>query len=105
MDLSFISTAKVLPKIVPLAARGADFLILVKPQFELEREDVGRGGIVRDPELHNRAIDKVTEAARAAGLEILGSKPSQLPGAEGNQEFFLRARLPPEPLTSYPIEV
>src|SRR5204862_4653258 len=105
MDLSFISAAKVLPKIVLLAEPGADFLILVKPQFELEREDVGRGGIVRDPALHNLAIDKVTEAARAAGLEILATKPSHLAGAEGNQEFFLWARLPLQPRAGQPPEV
>jgi 23S rRNA (cytidine1920-2'-O)/16S rRNA (cytidine1409-2'-O)-methyltransferase len=92
MDLSFISTAKVLPQIVPLAAAGTDFLILVKPQFELRREDVGRGGIVRDPALHQRAIENVSESARALGLQILGVKPSHLAGAQGNQEFFLWAR-------------
>jgi 23S rRNA (cytidine1920-2'-O)/16S rRNA (cytidine1409-2'-O)-methyltransferase len=84
----------VLPKLVQLAAGGADFLILVKPQFELERGDVGKGGIVRDPALHERAIENVRSGAAAAGLEILGVQPSHLAGAEGNQEFFLHARLP-----------
>jgi len=64
----------------------------VKPQFELERADVGRGGIVRDPALHQRAIEKVSDAARTLGLQVLDVKPSHLPGAEGNQEFFLWAR-------------
>jgi 23S rRNA (cytidine1920-2'-O)/16S rRNA (cytidine1409-2'-O)-methyltransferase len=94
VDLSFISVAKVLPRLAALAAPEADFLILVKPQFELERSQVGRGGIVRDPALRERAVEKVSEAARAAGLEILGVRPSHVLGAEGNQEFFLHARGP-----------
>ncbi len=94
VDLSFISTAKVLPAIVPLARPGADFLILVKPQFELERHDVGKGGIVRDAALHQRAIDRVRNAAAECGLTIAGALPSHLPGAEGNQEFFIHARKP-----------
>ena len=93
-DVSFISVAKVLPQIVSVAASGAVFLILVKPQFELRREDVGRGGIVRDPALHARAIESVSAAAVKAGLEVLGVKPSRVLGAEGNREFFLYARLP-----------
>ncbi len=92
MDLSFISVAKALPAVARLAALGAEFLILVKPQFELDRGDVGKGGIVRDAKLHQRAIERVTEAARSAGLEVLGARPSRLAGAEGNQEFFLHAR-------------
>lgn len=92
VDLSFISVAKVLPRLAALAAPGADFLILVKPQFELERGQVGRGGIVRDPILHERAVEKVREAARSAGLEALGVRPSHVQGAEGNQEYFLHAR-------------
>lgn len=94
VDLSFISVAKVLPAVAALAAPGAGFLILVKPQFELERGQVGRGGIVRDPALRQRAVEKVSEAARSAGLEILGVRPSQVLGAEGNQEIFLYARGP-----------
>lgn len=91
-DVSFISVTKVLPAVVPLAEAGADFLILIKPQFELRREDIGPGGIVSDPELHQRAIESVRAAAIALGLADLGAKPSQLAGAEGNQEFFLHAR-------------
>ena len=91
-DVSFISVTKILPAVVPLAESGADFLILVKPQFELRRDDIGPGGIVSDPELHQRAIESVRAAAVALGLHVLGEKPSQLAGAEGNQEFFLHAR-------------
>jgi len=91
-DVSFISVTKVLPAVVPLAAAGSDFLILVKPQFELRHEDVGPGGIVRESELHKRAIESVRNKASELGLEPLGVKSSQLTGAGGNQEFFLRAR-------------
>ena len=93
-DLSFISVTKVLPALVPLARAGAVWLILIKPQFELNRKDVGKGGIVRDASLHRKAIERVEAAATASGLRILGVKPSQLTGAEGNQEFFLHAQSP-----------
>jgi 23S rRNA (cytidine1920-2'-O)/16S rRNA (cytidine1409-2'-O)-methyltransferase len=92
MDLSFISVTKVLPAVAPLAAPGADFLILIKPQFELEKSDIGKGGIVRDPKLHDTAVERVVSAARQLGLAILGVKPSHIAGTEGNQEFFLHAR-------------
>ena len=91
IDVSFISVAKVLPAVVAAAGPHAEYLILVKPQFELDRGDVGRGGIVRDSELHNRAIERVCAAAQAAGLQVDGVRPSHLAGAEGNQEFFVHA--------------
>jgi len=91
-DVSFISVTKVLPAVAGVAEPGADFLILVKPQFELERGDIGPGGIVSDAALHERAIRSVGAGAAAAGLDVLGVKPSHLPGAEGNLEFFLHAR-------------
>jgi 23S rRNA (cytidine1920-2'-O)/16S rRNA (cytidine1409-2'-O)-methyltransferase len=92
MDVSFISVTKVLPAIVPLAAAGANFLILIKPQFELEKREVGKGGIVRDNLLHQKAIERVTTIAIELSLDIVGLRPSHLTGAEGNQEFFLHAR-------------
>jgi 23S rRNA (cytidine1920-2'-O)/16S rRNA (cytidine1409-2'-O)-methyltransferase len=67
-------------------------LILVKPQFELDRGDVGRGGIVREATLHERAVERVRKAAISSGLHVEGARPSRLPGAEGNQEFFLYAK-------------
>jgi 23S rRNA (cytidine1920-2'-O)/16S rRNA (cytidine1409-2'-O)-methyltransferase len=91
-DLSFISVTKVLPALSSVAAPGADLLILIKPQFELEKRDVGKGGIVRDIALHERAVQGVVEATNRLGLEVVGVKPSKLPGAEGNQEFFLHAK-------------
>jgi 23S rRNA (cytidine1920-2'-O)/16S rRNA (cytidine1409-2'-O)-methyltransferase len=92
MDVSFISVTKVLPAVVPIAAPAADFLILIKPQFELEKSEIGKGGIVRDTALHQKAIERVSAGAAACGLEILGVHPSHLPGTAGNQEFFLHAR-------------
>jgi 23S rRNA (cytidine1920-2'-O)/16S rRNA (cytidine1409-2'-O)-methyltransferase len=90
-DLSFISLSKVLPALAAAAAENAEFLLLIKPQFELERGQVGRGGIVREPKLRDRAIARVRAAAEACGLRVLGVQPSRLPGAEGNVEFFLHA--------------
>jgi 23S rRNA (cytidine1920-2'-O)/16S rRNA (cytidine1409-2'-O)-methyltransferase len=91
-DVSFISVTKILPAAVSCAAAGADFLILIKPQFELRREDIGPGGIVSDPALHQRAIASVQSSAESLDLQSVVVKPSHLPGAEGNQEFFLHSR-------------
>lgn len=107
LDVAFISVAKVLPAIVPVASERADFLILIKPQFELERREVGKGGIVRDAALHQKAIERVVAAAKALRLETFGVKPSRVTGAEGNQEFFLHVRRPldwarPAPAESTP---
>jgi 23S rRNA (cytidine1920-2'-O)/16S rRNA (cytidine1409-2'-O)-methyltransferase len=95
VDVSFISAAKMLHPAKAIAKPGANLLILVKPQFELPKEDVGTGGIVNNPVLHERAVEKVRAAALSNGLEIAGVRPSRLPGAEGNQEYFLHARKNP----------
>ena len=92
MDASFISATKILPAIVAIASPGCELLILIKPQFELEKRDVGKGGIVRDESLREKAVQRVKAAATEAGLEIIGVRPSRLTGAEGNQEYFLHAR-------------
>jgi 23S rRNA (cytidine1920-2'-O)/16S rRNA (cytidine1409-2'-O)-methyltransferase len=92
VDVSFISVIKILPAILRVASSGADFLILIKPQFELGKGEVGKGGIVRDPKLHEKAIECVRSAAREAGLEVISVRPSRIKGTEGNQEFFLHAR-------------
>jgi 23S rRNA (cytidine1920-2'-O)/16S rRNA (cytidine1409-2'-O)-methyltransferase len=94
IDVSFISVRKILPSAAASAKPGADLLILIKPQFELPRQDVGPGGIVSDAALHQQAINAVREAAARLALEILDVRPSHLPGAEGNQEYFLHARKP-----------
>jgi 23S rRNA (cytidine1920-2'-O)/16S rRNA (cytidine1409-2'-O)-methyltransferase len=92
LDVSFISTTKILSALVPLASPAADFLILIKPQFELEKREVGKGGIVRDTTLHQKAIERAVKAAADAGLHGEGVRPSRIKGTEGNQEFFLHAR-------------
>jgi 23S rRNA (cytidine1920-2'-O)/16S rRNA (cytidine1409-2'-O)-methyltransferase len=92
VDVSFISAGKVLPPAAAVAKEGASFLILVKPQFELGRGEIGPGGIVTDAALHEKAISIVKQAAASVGLECLGIQASQLTGAEGNQEYFLHAR-------------
>lgn len=97
LDVAFISVKKILPAALLCAAPGAWFLILVKPQFELTRKQVGKGGIVRDPELHRAAVETVRRAAADLGLEIIGAEVSQLEGAGGNREFFLCARKPRDP--------
>ena len=91
-DVSFISVTKVLAPAIRAAKSGAIFLILIKPQFELRREDVGPGGLVKEAALHEKAIASVKEHAQKNGLQSLGVLPSRLTGAEGNQEFFLHAR-------------
>ncbi len=91
-DVSFISVCKILAPASLCAKPTADFLILIKPQFELRREDIPSGGIVADPRLHEKAIASVRKCAESAGLTPLNVKPSHLTGAEGNQEYFLHAR-------------
>jgi 23S rRNA (cytidine1920-2'-O)/16S rRNA (cytidine1409-2'-O)-methyltransferase len=91
IDVSFISVAKILAAVIEAAGHAAQYLILVKPQFELEKSAIGKGGIVRDAASQQRAVEQVRAAAVNAGLEILGTSPSRLRGAEGNQEFFLHA--------------
>jgi len=91
-DVSFISVTKILPGACACAKLGAEFLILVKPQFELARDAVGKGGIVRDAKLHVKAVARVRSCAESLGLSVLGVLPSRLEGMEGNQEYFLHAR-------------
>lgn len=91
-DVSFISVTKVLPGALACANPGADFLILVKPQFELRREEVGKGGIVRDAVLREKAVASVRRAAESQGLLELRAAPSRVVGGDGNQEYFLHGR-------------
>jgi 23S rRNA (cytidine1920-2'-O)/16S rRNA (cytidine1409-2'-O)-methyltransferase len=92
IDVSFISVCKVIPPAIVVARPRATFLILIKPQFELRREEIGAGGIVMDQKLHDQAIQSVREYVESVGLECLAVRPSRLLGAEGNQEYFLHAR-------------
>ncbi len=88
MDVSFISATKVMPAIVPLLTEGGRFITLIKPQFEVGRGEVGRGGIVSDPEKHARVIEEVNQAAKGLGLVVRGVIPSPVRGADGNLEFL-----------------
>lgn len=91
-DLSFISLTLVLPALVEVAVPEADFVLLVKPQFEAGRAAVSRGGVVRDPEMWARAMRKVASTGAALGLTLVGAAPSELPGPAGNREFFVHLR-------------
>jgi 23S rRNA (cytidine1920-2'-O)/16S rRNA (cytidine1409-2'-O)-methyltransferase len=88
-DVSFIGVRVALPAALALAAPGWEALVLVKPQFEAGREDVGRGGVVRDPAVHARVLREVAAAALDWGAETVGVADSGLPGPKGNREFFL----------------
>lgn len=92
-DVAFISLRLILPAAVPLLSPGADAILLVKPQFESERGEVGRGGIVRDPEVRRRALERVLAAAGALGLDHRGTVESPITGADGNVELLAGFRL------------
>jgi 23S rRNA (cytidine1920-2'-O)/16S rRNA (cytidine1409-2'-O)-methyltransferase len=92
MDVSFISATLVLPPVLAAAPGLREAVILVKPQFEAGRGHVGKGGIVRDPEAHQLAIDRVAECVRSLGWEVVETIPSPITGMEGNREFLLYAR-------------
>ncbi|MDI9580598.1 MAG: TlyA family RNA methyltransferase, partial [Thermobispora sp.] len=88
-DLSFISLRLVLPALVRCAAGTADFVLLVKPQFEVGKGRVGPGGVVRDPALRAEAVRDVATAAQGLGLTVKGVTASPLPGPAGNVEYLL----------------
>lgn len=90
-DVSFISVTLILPAIEPLLQPASEMVILIKPQFEVGREQVGKGGIVRDPQLHQAACERVESAVRQMSFET-GIIASPILGAEGNKEFLLYAR-------------
>ncbi len=96
-DLSFISLTLVMPALVRCAEPDADFVLMVKPQFEVGKERVGSGGVVRDPALRVEAVEAVAAAAAELRLGVLGVAASPLPGPAGNVEYFLwlRAGAPP----------
>jgi 23S rRNA (cytidine1920-2'-O)/16S rRNA (cytidine1409-2'-O)-methyltransferase len=92
IDVSFISATLVLPAVLAAAPSLTEAVILVKPQFEAGREHVGKGGIVRDPEAHQLAIAKVAACFSSLHWIVVGTVPSPITGAEGNQEFLLYAQ-------------
>jgi len=91
MDVSFISATLILPLLPPLLETPADVLVLVKPQFEVGKGQVGKGGIVRDPVLRQKAVEKVSNELVGLGFGELAQAESVMPGAEGNIEYFLHA--------------
>jgi 23S rRNA (cytidine1920-2'-O)/16S rRNA (cytidine1409-2'-O)-methyltransferase len=91
MDVSFISATLILPVLPPLLEMPADVLVLVKPQFEVGKGQVAKGGIVRDPALRQQAVSKVSRKLLELGFRNLAQAESVLPGAEGNLEYFLHA--------------
>jgi 23S rRNA (cytidine1920-2'-O)/16S rRNA (cytidine1409-2'-O)-methyltransferase len=95
IDVSFISLRLILPNAFDLIISTGVILALIKPQFELQRSDVGKGGIVRDQDLHLRAQDKIVTFVTELGHVVTGIVPSAVKGADGNQEFFacMRKRL------------
>ncbi len=95
IDVSFISLRHVLPVVPPLLAPDGHVVALVKPQFESQREEVGKGGIVRDAAVHTRVVDEVVAAADALGLTRAGLVESPITGMEGNREFLLHLTLRP----------
>jgi 23S rRNA (cytidine1920-2'-O)/16S rRNA (cytidine1409-2'-O)-methyltransferase len=94
MDVSFISATLLLEPVFAAAPNLKEAVILVKPQFEAGRGHVGKGGIVRDPEAHQLAVDRVADCIRLLGWQVVETIPSPITGMEGNREFLLYARRP-----------
>jgi 23S rRNA (cytidine1920-2'-O)/16S rRNA (cytidine1409-2'-O)-methyltransferase len=92
IDVSFISLTLILPRAFELITPDGMILALIKPQFELQRQDVGRGGIVRDPALHEKAQQKIVKFVEEADYRVVGLVPSTITGTDGNQEFFICIR-------------
>jgi len=97
MDVSFIGVEKVLPAVCRSLKPGAQLVILVKPQFQGRREEVGKKGVVKDPQLHAAILGRVVAWTASNGLRLLGLTTSPLLGPEGNREFFLHLRLERQP--------
>jgi 23S rRNA (cytidine1920-2'-O)/16S rRNA (cytidine1409-2'-O)-methyltransferase len=94
LDLSFISVRLVLPALLPLLSIGAPAVVLVKPQFEAGRAEVGKGGIVRSEAVRERVVREIEGFSRKLGFAAMGAIPSPIRGARGNQEFLLGLRAP-----------
>ena len=92
IDVSFISLTLILPRAFELIAPEGMILALIKPQFELQRKDVGRGGIVRELALHEKAQQKIVKFVEEANYHVVGLVPSTITGTDGNQEFFICIR-------------
>jgi 23S rRNA (cytidine1920-2'-O)/16S rRNA (cytidine1409-2'-O)-methyltransferase len=95
VDVSFISLTKILPAVKPCVKEDGDLIVLIKPQFEVGKGEVGRGGIVTDPAKHQRVLDELKQAALKIGLEPAGLIESPILGAEGNREFLMHLKPAP----------
>jgi 23S rRNA (cytidine1920-2'-O)/16S rRNA (cytidine1409-2'-O)-methyltransferase len=91
IDTSFISLTKIIPKVLEFVKGGGQLLALIKPQFEVGRGQVGKGGVVRDPELHRQVVREIEQFCQNQGMEVRGVKESSLLGPKGNREFFIYA--------------
>jgi 23S rRNA (cytidine1920-2'-O)/16S rRNA (cytidine1409-2'-O)-methyltransferase len=98
VDVSFISLRLILPALAGVLRPLADAVVLVKPQFEVGRLEVGRGGLVTDPALHQRVVFELARVSQETGYGVLAACPSPITGAEGNREFFLHLRLGAPPM-------
>jgi 23S rRNA (cytidine1920-2'-O)/16S rRNA (cytidine1409-2'-O)-methyltransferase len=94
IDASFIPLAKVLPATVNLVKPGGRIIALIKPQFEVGKGEVGKGGIVRDPAAHERIVEAVRQTAASLGLTVGGVCESPITGADGNREFLILLNIP-----------
>lgn len=94
VDVAFISVALVLPAVAALVRPGGELLVLVKPQFEVGRAAVGKGGIVRDAAHRQQAVEKIVAAAAALGLQVNPAPACRVTGGDGNEEYFVHMRKP-----------
>ena len=92
VDVAFISLTLIVPALPPRLRPGGNILLLVKPQFEADRSDIGKGGLVKNPAVHIRAVKRVSTTVDRVGLKVVGTIESPIPGTEGNREFFLHLR-------------
>lgn len=92
IDTSFISIEKFLPHLLEFLKKGGEVIGLIKPQFEVGKGEVGKGGVVRDPALHQKVIERITKFCESVGFGVLGVIESPLLGPKGNKEFFIRLR-------------
>jgi 23S rRNA (cytidine1920-2'-O)/16S rRNA (cytidine1409-2'-O)-methyltransferase len=91
-DVSFISLTLVLPALLPLVKQGGALLMLVKPQFELQPSDIGKGGLVKDEASYVQVEARLRDACAGLNLDVLGYWPSAIAGGDGNKEFWIGAR-------------
>ena len=92
MDVSFISVTKILPKLPSIISPDADYIILIKPQFEAPKEWVGKGGLIKDPSLINKTLEQVKQICESSQFMFVDSCPSGTLGTKGNQEYFFHLK-------------